>query len=84
MLIKRIEGFTRLLGKSQGYLGLPVRDEVIVDAATDDETPSMTTAWEPTPEELDALNAGASVQVRLLGDVHPPIMVFTGPVPDQH
>lgn len=29
MQIGRVEGCTRVLGKSQGYLGLPVRDETI-------------------------------------------------------
>lgn len=82
MQIGRIEGATRVLGKSQGYLGLPVRDEAIACAVSGGGTPCMVTAWLPTPEELAALNAGAAVHVRIVGSAHPPIMLGVGPVPD--
>lgn len=91
MLIGRIEGATRVVGKSQGYLGLPLKDEtvtlpaeirdIVIDCTVNGETPAMVTAWEPTPEELAKLNAGASVHVRILGNVPPPMMVEVGPVP---
>lgn len=81
MLIGRIEGATRLLGKSQGYMGLPVRDELVNCTVGGQDTASMITAWHPTPAELAALNAGASVHVRLIGVAHPPIMVEVGPTP---
>lgn len=84
MQIGRIEAATRVIGKSQGYLGLPVRDEIINCAVNGDETPSMTTAWLPTPKELSALNAGAAVHIRILGCSHPPIMVDVGAVPDSN
>ncbi|MBA9070250.1 hypothetical protein FHR71_004016 [Methylobacterium sp. RAS18] len=48
MQIGRIEGCTRVLGKSQGYLGLPIRDEVITCTVGGPKTPAMTTAWLPT------------------------------------
>lgn len=83
MIIGRIEHATRVIGKSQGYLGLPVRDSVIDCTVGGAGTPCMTTAWQPTPEELALLNAGASVHVRLLGTAHPPIMVEVGPVPEE-
>jgi hypothetical protein len=35
------------------------------------QLPAMTTAWTPTPAELEALNRGASVYVRILGRVGP-------------
>lgn len=44
MLIAAIEGVTRRIGKSQGYLGLPVRDDTINCAVNGPETPTMTTA----------------------------------------
>lgn len=84
MLIARIEGATRVIGKSQGYLGLPLRDEAIDCPVNGAETPSMTTAWQPTPEELAALNQGAAVHVRILGRDHPPIMLGVGPIPGDH
>lgn len=82
MLIARIEGATRVIGKSQGYLGLPIRDVTVNCAVNGEGTPAMVTAWQPTPQELEALNNGASVHVQLLGDAHPPIMVGVGQEPD--
>ncbi|UWQ77367.1 hypothetical protein [Leisingera sp. M658] len=79
----RVEGFTRVLGKSQGYLGLPLRDEVIECAVSGAGTPCMVAAWHPTPDELAALNRGAAVHVRIHGTAHPPIMLGVGPEPDQ-
>jgi hypothetical protein len=83
MQIGRIEGATRELGKAQGYRGLPVRDEEVNSTVTGPGTPAMVTAWFPTPKELAALNAGAPVHVRIVGTVHPPIMVEVGNVPDE-
>lgn len=81
MQIGMIVGATRVLGKTQGYLGLPIRDERINCAVSGPDTPAMVTAWHPTPAELAALNAGAAVHVRILGTSHPPIMVDVGEVP---
>ncbi len=81
MQIGRIVGATRILGKSQGYLGLPLRDEVVNCTVNGDGTPAMVTAWLPTPAELAALNAGAAVHVRILGVSHPPMMVEVGQTP---
>lgn len=81
MLIGTIEGVTRVIGKSQGYLGLPLRDEVMNCTVNGKGTPAMVTAWQPTPEELARLNAGASVHLRVLGTVHPPVMVGVGDPP---
>ncbi len=61
MQIGRIEGCTRVLGKSQGYLGLPLRDITINDSVNGPDTPAMETAWFPTPAELEAISAGAPV-----------------------
>lgn len=81
MMIRRIEGCTRVIGRSQGYNGLPLRDEVINDSVNGDGTPCMVTAWEPTPDELARLNAGASILLRVLGTAHPPVMVYVDPAP---
>lgn len=82
MQIGRIEGATRVLGKSQGYNGLPVRDELINEKVNGEGTPSMVTAWEPTPEELQRIIKGANVHVHILGREHPPLMVEVGKAPD--
>ena len=81
MLIARIENATRVIGKSQGFLGLPVRDEVITEKVLGEQTPCMATAWEPTPDELARLNAGAKIVLRLIGTRHPPVIVEVGPCP---
>lgn len=81
MQVGVIEGATRIVGKSQGYLGLPIRDERIHCSVNGPETPAMITAWLPTPAELAALNAGAAIHVRVLGSVPPPMMVMVGPIP---
>ncbi len=73
MIVARIDGTTRVLGRSQGYLGLPVRD-----GESDNGRPIMTTAWEPTPDEVVAIVAGAKVEVIIMGDQHPPIKVVVG------
>lgn len=81
MLIGMIEGVTRIIGKSQGYLGLPLRDEVIHCTVGGEGTPCMVTAWQPTPDELARLNAGASVHLRVIGSQHPPVMLDVGDPP---
>jgi len=83
MQIGRVQGTTRVLGKSQGYMGLPLRDEMINCTVGGEGTPAMVTAWLPTPKELEALNAGAPVHVRIIGTAHPPIMVEVGEVPNE-
>lgn len=83
MQIGRISGATRVLGKSQGYYGLPVRDELIVEAVNGEGTPCMTTAWLPDPAELERIAAGAAIHVRLIGTAHPPIMVEIGEIPNE-
>lgn len=81
MIIKRIEGATRVIGQSQGYQGLPLRDELINCAVNGGGTPSMVTAWEPTPDELTKLEQGAPVLLRVLGSAHPPVIITVGEVP---
>lgn len=82
MQIGRIEGTTRVLGQSQGYLGLPVRDELIECEVDGPLTPAMTTAWLPTQEEIDAIAAGAPILLRVLGTAHPPVMLMVGQAPE--
>lgn len=81
MMIKHIEGATRVLGKSQGYLGLPLRDEMVNCTVGGEETPSMVTAWEPTPDEIARIAAGAPVYLRVIGTAHPPVMIEVGSAP---
>lgn len=80
MIPARIAGCTRALGAPAGWTpetsgpcsGLPIRDEMAGDL------PAMVSAWEPTPAELAALNAGAKVHLRIVGAGHPPVMLYVG------
>jgi len=78
MQVGRIEGCTRVLGKSQGYLGLPVRDEQYEDG-----TPCMTSAWLPSTKDIEAIKNGAPIYLRVMGGVHPPVCLFVGKEPDK-
>lgn len=81
MQIGRISGATRVAGKAQGYLGLPIRDERIACPVNGPDIPCMVTAWLPTPDEIAAIMAGAPVHVRILGTVPPPMLVEVGEAP---
>lgn len=81
MQIGRINGATRVIGQSQGYLGLPLRDVIIDCPVNGPRTPAMETAWLPTPDELERIVAGAPVVLRVLGTSHPPVMLEVGEVP---
>lgn len=76
MIIRRIKDCTRVLGQAQGYLGLPLRDIEISCTVNGPGTPAMETAWEPTPDELQALNNGGSIILRILGTAHPPVYIY--------
>jgi len=73
MLINSIEGATRRIGKSQGYKGLPLRDEVCPHNGH-----QMVTSWQPTPAEAKRLAAGAPIYLTVLGSVHPPVLLSVG------
>lgn len=72
MNINPIDGATRVLGVSQGYRGLPVRDEIATHG------PQMVSSWQPTPAELELIAAGAPILLTLLGTAHPPVMLEVG------
>jgi len=80
MQIGMIEGHTRIIGKSQGYLGLPLRDVILNSTVDGPETPGMETAWFPTPKEIEAIAAGAPIILTVIGFQHPPVMMSTGEV----
>lgn len=75
MQIKRIAGFTRELGKSQGYLGLPV-----LDYEDKNGVHNMASAWEVGREEIDRLRNGASLVLNIMAppNGHPPVAMWVG------
>lgn len=78
MIPARIVGCTRALGAPPGWTpetsgdcsSLPIRDELCGDL------PCMVSAWEPTPVEIEAILAGAKVYLRIVGTMHPPVMLY--------
>jgi hypothetical protein len=70
MIALRHPKTTRVVGKAQGYLGLPLADQV-----TEEGHPVMATLWEPTPAELEQLNAGGRVELLVAGRNHPPVLL---------
>ena len=75
MLINAIAGATRRIGKSQGYLGLPLRDEIV------EGVPQMVSSWQPTPAEAARLASGAPIYLTVLGLAHPPVILAVGEAP---
>jgi hypothetical protein len=80
MQVGRVSGCTRVRGYSQGYTGLPVRDEVF--DLGDRCVRATRSAWFPSPDEIARLNAGAPVYLVLLTSRHPPVLIDVGEVPD--
>lgn len=80
MISRRISGFTRLLGAPIGWrkddpavaqLAVRVSDLNRLDPLRG-EMLVYATAWEPTPAELAALNAGGSIILNIVGG-QPPV-----------
>lgn len=85
MIPLRIEGATRYLGAPAGWTPPPGEACVhlaIVDTASDGGTPLMISAWEPTPDELAALNSGGAVYLWICGTSHP-MVALTAMTADQ-
>lgn len=77
MLIGRIHGATRVLGKPAD-----MTDEECGPLAIRD-TPSeqgnvMVSAWIPTPDELVHLAQGAPIYLYVWGNGHPPVAIEVG------
>lgn len=68
-----IEGATRVVGESQGYAGLPLRDEVTHCSVSGKNTPVMVSQWTLTDEERELIHKGADIHLSIVGTVHPPI-----------
>lgn len=76
--IERPKGCTRTLGASQGYIPLPLRDEMIIDKATGKEVNSMVTVWRLSMDEKLKLMNGEPLVLRLLGTHWPPALIYVG------
>ena len=73
-----IKGSTRVIGESQGYLPLAVRDNFVNDAATGLITSQMVTEWTLSEGERAAIAKGGSIFLHILGTAHPPVLLMVG------
>lgn len=67
MQILEIDGCTRVLGESQGYRGLYIRDEQSEDGNV------MISEWALTDEEISRLKSGGTLLLSVYGSGHPPV-----------
>lgn len=75
------ENEIRCIGESQGYRGLHVHYGRVFDHAYERPTPALTTAYMPTIEEIDRINAGEPIIIQIINvTAHPPIKVGVGSV----
>lgn len=83
MIPGRIERATRHLGAPPGWepdtaghcAHLAIRDEQF---GSPTGPWGMVSAWEPTPDELARINAGAPIFLTVIGGVHPPVGLSVG------
>lgn len=82
MIPKRIEGATRYLGAPLGWQPDDDGDCAHLAIKQEFNPPRMSSAWEPTPDELARIAAGAHVVLTVAGSGHPPVMLSVGEVPE--
>lgn len=84
MIPGRIEGANCTLGAPENWDksrdGNCVSLSILAEQ-TDTGSLLMSSVWFPTPEELEAIAAGAPVKLYVLGTGHPPVMLGVGEVP---
>ncbi len=51
----------------------------VIEIIDDQEVPAITTAWFPSPKELQLLASGQPVYLTILGHGHPPVRVEVKP-----
>lgn len=77
MIIGRIRGATRVLGKPANWdetnPGTKCGELAIVDVPTENGDQVMVSAWFPTPDEMRLLQAGQPVYLSVWGTCHPPV-----------
>jgi hypothetical protein len=63
-----IAGHTRVLGKAQGYMAMPIKDEIFADSDVENHQIHIMSGWfKPTVEELSMILAGGVIEVSILG-----------------
>lgn len=75
MMPWHIEGATRTIGESQGYIGLPLRDELRNCTVNGENTPVMVSQWTLTDDERELIHNGADIHLSVVGTFHPPVLL---------
>lgn len=70
-----IDGATRVIGESQGYIGLPLRDQTTNCTVDGEGTPVMVSQWSLTDEERALISQGSDIQLYVVGTRHPPVLL---------
>lgn len=81
MIIKRIEGASRVFGAPPDWDGKDMRCGAL--PVVDVETPEgkfMVSAWEPSPQELQALMSGETIKLWIRGTGHPVVALTVGEI----
>lgn len=84
MIAGRIPGATRWLGAPLGWKPEEHGDcghLAIRDMPVNGGVPAMHSVWEPTPDELERLKAGAQIYLCIIGSTHPPVAMSVGVAP---
>jgi hypothetical protein len=56
-------------------------NDLWVEECEDDGRPVLSSTWEPTPEEREAIANGANIELLIWGKAQPPVFVGTTTVP---
>jgi hypothetical protein len=85
LIPKRISGATNYLGAPKGWHPETDGDccHLAVRMVNEAGIQIAESAWEPTPDELAALNAGGSVVLRVVGG-QPPVMLYVEPAQEEN
>jgi hypothetical protein len=75
MTPRHIEGATRVIGESQGYIGLPLRDELRHCTVNGENTPVMVSQWTLSDDERWLISQGADILLSVVGTTHPPVLL---------
>lgn len=87
MIIGRIQGATRVLGKpidwDQEHPDTSCGSLPILDVGPEHGGPFMVSAWFPSPEEVERLRAGQPIYLSVYGSVHPPVALWVPEISNQ-
>lgn len=64
-------------GKPKGMTDEQCHSIRAMKAITDDGFPIIVTVWMPSKEDIDAINAGRPVILRIVGEIMPPVSIYT-------